>query len=287
MPDYDAGFKIVARVAGRQLGELAGVRCQQWEPLGGEVQATERLADRAFRARRGRQRFVVYMEAYTRWAHAAPWSVLAKSGLLSERERLPTLSLIYVLLPRGYRAQRGTFALRVGTAPTQQVWFREVCLWQQQPQPWWEEAPGLLALYPLCRHERPRRAALEYAAHTIARRVADSVLRADLLTTLCIFGRLAYPDLPVLDVIGREQMKESKFYQEILEEGRTAGLLEGSRAAVQQALELRFGAEAAAQVTEALSGIGDPQRLTELLRLAIQCRRLSEFRRALAGGESR
>jgi predicted transposase YdaD len=87
-------------------------------------------------------------------------------------------------------------------------------------------------------------------------------------------------------------MKESKFYQEILEEGRTAGLLEGraagllegSRAAIHQALELRFGAEAAAPLMEALRGIGDPQRLTELHRLAIQCRRLSEFRRALAAG---
>jgi len=54
------------------------------------VQATERLADRAFLARQGRQRFVVYFEAYTRWADSARWSVLAKSALLSERERVPT-----------------------------------------------------------------------------------------------------------------------------------------------------------------------------------------------------
>ena len=28
---------------------------------------------------------------------------MAKAGLLSERERLPTVSLVYLLLPRGYR----------------------------------------------------------------------------------------------------------------------------------------------------------------------------------------
>src|SRR5262245_49300668 len=67
MPDYDAGFKIVAHHAGRQLAELAGLHCQRWEPISEEVQATERLADRVFRAVSGKERFVVYMEAYTRW----------------------------------------------------------------------------------------------------------------------------------------------------------------------------------------------------------------------------
>jgi hypothetical protein len=37
--------------------------------------------------------------------------VLAKSGLLSERERLPTRSLIFVLLPQGYKEQNGAFRL--------------------------------------------------------------------------------------------------------------------------------------------------------------------------------
>jgi hypothetical protein len=92
MPAYDAGFKIVARAAGQQLAALAGIACDQWTPIVSEVQTAERLADRVFRARRGRNRFLVYMEAYTYWATAAPWSILSKSGLLSERERLPTVS---------------------------------------------------------------------------------------------------------------------------------------------------------------------------------------------------
>ena len=96
MPDYDAGFKIVAREAGRKLSEVAGIQSDAWEPIGDTVQATERLADRAFRARLGRERFLVYMEAYTRGQSSAPWSILAKSGLLSERERLPALSVVFV-----------------------------------------------------------------------------------------------------------------------------------------------------------------------------------------------
>jgi hypothetical protein len=72
VPDYDAGFKIVARHAGRDLARLAGFDCDAWQPLTGEVQTTERLADRVFHASIGRERCVIYMEAYTRWHNAAP-----------------------------------------------------------------------------------------------------------------------------------------------------------------------------------------------------------------------
>src|SRR5262245_20128074 len=164
MPDYDAGFKIVAHVAGRELTAQAGVTCQQWEPVGDTLQATERLADRAFRARQGRERFIVYMEAYTRWQDTAPWSVLAKSGLVAERKRLPVLGLVFVRLPRGYRPQGGSFRLEAAGSPAQQVWLREVCWWRQEPQAWWEGAPGLMPLYPLCQHRQPRREAVTYAA---------------------------------------------------------------------------------------------------------------------------
>jgi hypothetical protein len=128
VPDFDAGFKIVARHAGRELARLAGFDCDAWEPLTGEVQATERLADRVFKARYGGERCVVYMEAYTRWRAAAPWNLLAKSGLLSERERLPTLALVFILLPRGYRSQSGEFRLKLRGETTQQLRYHEVCL---------------------------------------------------------------------------------------------------------------------------------------------------------------
>ena len=280
MTDYDGGFKIVARHSGRQLSEVAGVPCEEWEPIGDTLQTTERLADRAFRARRGGERFVVYLEAYTEWEKDAPWNMLAKSGLLSERERLPRLSLLFVLRRRRYKAMQGQFRLAVSGAPTQQIWFREICLWEQEPQPWWEDWPGLMALYPLCRHGRPRATAVVHAAQKITERATDTIARADLLTTLCIFGKLAYRELDVLQLIGREQMRESKFFQEILEEGRVEGVLERARADVHEIIALRFGEAAAARFQATLRRIADPERLSHLLRLAIQCDDLAELRRA-------
>ena len=107
MGDYDASFKIVAQYSGRALSRVGKIATDEWKPVSDTVQTTERLADRAFVASHGKDKFVVYMEAYTRWVDSALWSVLAKSGLLSERERLPTRSLIFVLIPQGYRDQQG------------------------------------------------------------------------------------------------------------------------------------------------------------------------------------
>jgi len=275
MPDFDASFKFVTRVSGREVAQLGGIVSRVWQPLGGEVQATERLADRAFRAREGRERFVVYMEAYTRWDASVPWSVLAKAGLLSERERLPTRCLVYVLLPRGYQEQGGTFRLEVAGTPTQQVWFREVCLWKQRPAPWWEAAPGLMALYPLCRHELPPEQAVAHAAEAISRQVTENVTRATLLTTLAIFGRMTLPQPVVLDLIGRKQMIESPMYDEIMEEGR----IETQRENIKKVLANRFGPEAIGEFAETLERIPKLKQLSKLFDALLSARDLAAFRK--------
>src|SRR5438105_3550214 len=114
MPVFDSGFKIVTRDAGRRLAEVAEFPVDAWSPIVSEVQTTERFADRAFRARRGPHHFVVYFEAYTYWRREAPCNLLVKSGLLSERERLPTVCLVFILRPRRYQPQHGRFELTVG-----------------------------------------------------------------------------------------------------------------------------------------------------------------------------
>jgi hypothetical protein len=214
------------------------------------------------------------MEAYTYCKSSAPWSVLAKSGMLSERERMSTVSLIYILSPRGYRPQGGQFRLAVEGDPTQQIWFREICLWQQQPEPWWDEVPGLMALSPLCRQQRPPREVLTHAAEAIATRTPDAIQRSDLLTTLAIFGKLAHPDINVVDLIGREQMKESQVIEEFREEAR----VEQGREAVLQVLGARFGRRAAAEFRPLLRTVDKLAQLNRLLRIAAQSIDLEQFR---------
>lgn len=70
-------------------------------------------------------------------------------------------------------------------------------------------------------------------------------------------------------------MKESPFYQQLVAEGR----VEARREDVLQALQLRFGDKAVTEFTPGLQRINDADALSRLLRLAIQSRRLTDFRR--------
>jgi hypothetical protein len=274
MPDDDRGFKVVAHAASRYLARVAKLDLRDWEPVVGELQMTERLADRVFRARRGRGPVLVYFEAYTYWDPAAPWSVLAKSGLLSERDRLPTVSVIFVLHPKGYKSAKGTLRLEAGGLPTQQVWFTEVRLWEQDPEAWWEEVPALMTLYPLCRHRQSPEEAVKHAARVIGQTEGPSNERADYLALLGIFATLLYPKLEVFDWIGRESMMESPFMEEWLKEERQQAILE--------VLELRFGKNAVAEVTAAIKALTKGEQLKELHRKAVLCSSPDEFRAALA-----
>jgi hypothetical protein len=277
MPAFDSGFKIAARVSGQLMAHVAIRPLDEWRPIVSEVQTAERFADRAFRARRGSERFVVYFEAYTHWRRESPWNLLAKSGLLSERERLPTVCLVFILRPRGHQDQQGRFELTVEGETTQFLRIKEICLWQVEPQRWWEAAPGLMSLYPLCRHGRPAREAVSCAAASIQATTPDTIVRADLLTTLAIFGKLAYKQLDVLGLVGREQMKESAIYAEIGEEFR----VETMHSAVLANLEERFGKLAAASCRDGIRRVSSMDKLTRLHRLAVRCASTEEFQRRL------
>jgi hypothetical protein len=237
MAEWDISFKIAAHSSGRELCWLSGVRPDAWEPISDTLQTTERLADRAFRAREGANEFVVYFEAYTIWRADARRNMLAKSGLLSEREHLPTRTFLFILTRAGYQDQHGTFRLAIGDEATQQIWFREICLWNERPEEWWEQVPGLMALLPLCDHGRGEEEAVTFAAERITAQVSETVERANLLASLGFFGKLAYPQLNAFNLIGRESMRESPFYQEIAAVEQS----EAYRNSTLDVLTLRFG----------------------------------------------
>ena len=136
MAEFDHGTKRIAEAAGRQLARIAGVDCVTWEPLESTLPITvELLADRAFLATRPDERFVVYFEFYTTWDTGAPWDILAKSALLSRREKLPTVCVVVVLQPEGAPAKKGQIRLEVAGKMVQFVRLEEVFLWDEKPEP--------------------------------------------------------------------------------------------------------------------------------------------------------
>jgi hypothetical protein len=283
MPEFDHGLKIIARESGRSLARIAGLTCRTWKVSESTLQTTmERLADRVFLASQGKERFAVYFEFVTTWDESTPWSILGKSGMIAERERLPVASLIFILQPSGYVPQNGMMRLKIGGDPTQQVWFREKPLWEISPESWWEDEPGLMALYPLCRHGEQPKESILHAATKIEEKEADAAVRGDLLTSLGIFGRLAYPGLDALSLIGREKMKESKAYQEILEEGEIKGEFNAYRISVLDVIRSRFGKRNATSFKTALNSVDDPKRLRALHNLALKCDGIAELVQAVS-----
>ena len=204
--------------------------------------------------------------------------MLAKSSLLSKRVHLPTVCIAIVLKPRGYRPLKGTFRLEAAGGPTQQLWLRQVCLWQTKPEPWWEEQPGLMALYPLCQHKKEPRAAIQHAAEAIERKVPMPGVRDEALALLTIFGETAFPRLDVERIIGSEKMKESKTFRRWREEGR---LIE-KRADLLKVVRGRFGEPFAGEVSVAISSLDDLARLDQLFDgVVLQGMSQEAFRAAL------
>ena len=81
-------------------------------------------------------------------------------------------------------------------------------------------------------------------------------------------------------------MKESKWYEDVMEEGREQGRREGhlqvGRHYTVALLQVRFKQEVTAALVEVVRAIEDCDRLDHLHRLAATCPSLAEFVEAVA-----
>ena len=226
MAQFDHDLKLITDTSARELARVAGLACGQFRPIEGTLPATtELLADRAFRASQGRElrglfRVLHALDSEGALGHAGeiglavaalaiadrlPGIHPAASGVSLAARPVPssaasTLNFRVAALARvrGTRVLANAAtrefscdsALVVAGKPTQQLWFREVCLWELRPEEWWERVPGLMALYPLCRHGRTPPDAIQHAAEAIGRAVSVASEREDQLFLLSVFGGL-------------------------------------------------------------------------------------------------
>src|SRR5437016_5824109 len=103
-----------------------------FRPLGARAPVLPRLSTVAAKAASAKR---------PKWGLSPP--TLTPAGLRSQEDGVTLagagrkqLGFTRVLTRRGCRPQNGTFRLTVGGESAQQLWFREVPLWEQEPQPW-------------------------------------------------------------------------------------------------------------------------------------------------------
>jgi hypothetical protein len=72
-------------------------------------------------------------------------------------------------------------------------------------------------------------------------------------------------------------MRESKAYQQIMEEGE----LKAKRMDILKLLQIRFGPDSTAELDVPINALDDLESLSQLFEVAAQCRRLDDFHHAL------
>jgi hypothetical protein len=93
---------------------------------------------------------------------------------------------------------------------------------------------------------------------------------------------MAWLAADVLGIIGRENMRDSAFFQQVLAEGEELGESKARRADIVRVLRSRFKLANTDDLTSALSSTVDPERLDALFDLALDCTSLDEFQATLA-----
>ena len=130
-----------------------------------------------------------------------------------------------------------------------------------------------MALAPLFQSTEPVAQIVANAARCIKKCANDRIREADLLTVLALFGKLTHPGFDPIDIIGREAMRESPFYEQIQNEIRQSNVIE--------ALEIRFGKVPAREFKNDIYSIHAADDLDELHRASIKLRTLAAFRKVL------
>jgi predicted transposase/invertase (TIGR01784 family) len=104
--------------------------------------------------------------------------------------------------------------------------YRVIRLWEESPEPFLT-LPGLFPLAVLTRSQNAMQRLREVALGLDT--IKDRNLKANLTTATAIFGGLLVRPELIKTILRSEIMKESAFYQEILQEGEQRGLLKGEQ----------------------------------------------------------
>jgi predicted transposase YdaD len=224
--------------------------------------------------------FVLHPDFQTRYDSEMRERMLDYRVRLRRAYGKPVLSVVIWLTAVGYPGAGHNRLEEVVCGQRQLVFeFAEVRLWELEPADYL--AAGETALLPLVplMGAQPSAEALAQAVTAVAA-VSETAERADLYTGLSVLGALRYSRELIRSLIRREAMKESPIYQEILEEGA----VQQSRDYIVDVLSVRFG-EVPPEIAGELAEVADLETLRHLLRLAVRCESIADFRAQMASRE--
>ncbi|MGH9842963.1 MAG: hypothetical protein ACREEM_29855 [Blastocatellia bacterium] len=224
---YDQAFKFLAEQDPESLLILLGAiepdEKAEIELLPREISVPAMLPDQPYRVRSPRGERVVHVEAWTRWNNGIPGRMVEYGPLHWFKYRVPVDSYVIVLSKEGmprFPLRRGVIEAG-GTRITTR--FHLILLWRISARETLDLGrPALLPFVPLMNGGRQE---LEIGAERL-RIIPDEAQRREMSLHFVVLGGLRYNRLDLLELIGGEamipleQLRESSFYQFILDEGR-------------------------------------------------------------------
>jgi predicted transposase YdaD len=230
---YDQAFKYLAEDDPTGLLLMLGaIRPGQEvliQPLAREVSVSAQLPDQPYQIRSGGVTWIIHVEAQTVYDSNLPDRMMEYAVRLWLKHRLPINSYALVLTnKRPPKEPGGPVSLSAGHLNIT-LSYQQVCLWEISA----ETALGLNrdSLIPFVPLMQGGVAELEAGVRRLASVPEKS--RSELSLHFLLLGGLRYNPEKILGLIGRatmiplEQLKESSFYQYILQEGREEGREEG------------------------------------------------------------
>ncbi len=249
--------------------------------------------DMTFKVRWQNETVLLHIEVQTEDSRDKPMPlrVLAYASELLLRHEIPVYSVVLYLSPNAGQTDPGGYSYGNDVFGLQHK-YQMIRLADLEGEAILDTASvGLLPFTPLMKPPEGinTEAWLERCVEKTVTAPVDTQTRGTLLFAMSTLGSLAY-DLSFLQkLISEEMMRESPFIEHLMQKGVDQGYELGSRETsiknILSVLTERFPLSDIQPVSDALESILDLDRLTELLRTAVQTVSVESFMQELDGSE--
>ena len=224
---YDQAFKFIVEQDPESLLLLLGAITPDEHPvielLPREISVAALLPDQPYRVTSSRGERIVHVEAWTYWEQPIPHRMAEYGPLHWFKYRLPVESYVLLLTPHGCPPRPPRAGVIEAGDTRMQTRFRIIKLWKLPARE--ALASGRRALLPFVPLMKGGREEVETGVETV-QAIQDEALRRETALHFVMLGGLRYDRFDLLEMIGRkgmislEQLRDSSFYQFILDEGR-------------------------------------------------------------------
>jgi len=269
---YDSAIKCISPELSADIATLVLGRKPDLKQISESLPSGERLVD--FLAKMtGDEESILHVEFQTKYDSNMPVRMLAYHARIVERYGLPVYPVV-VYLTQTDRPIETTYSSHVGGKHIFTFNYDVIKVWELKSKAVFkDELAGLYALTPLMPD-----ADLSECREKLIWAVEHNLISASSYMCMATFARLKYSKEVVKNMIEDKLLKQSPFYEDMMEEGRG----EGAEETVITALTARFGS-VSDQLSERIHSLRERNSalLNELIKLVVTAKDLSDFERKL------